>query len=340
MLATLCERLARGEVADAAAVRAAFAEVLDGKSEPSLIAAALTGLARRGESAAQVAALATLLRARAERLTVRGPCMDTAGLGGDHASTFNISTAAACVVAAAGVPVVKTADREVSSRCGSISLLMAAGLNLEAPLDAVQAGLAATGLAFAPVRRFHPRLAPALAVAETLRAHTLLRSALPLASPAGASCALVGVPERKLLRPLAEAAGLVGLSRAWIVHGADGIDELSVCDVSEVAEWHQGQVHTFTLVPEDVGLMRSFPEGLHGGTPMENAGILRELLSGARHGPLADVVALNAGAALVVAGAARDLAAAVSRAQQLMGQGAPWHLFARLSRLLAGATDR
>ncbi len=337
MLTALLRKLVRGEGVDRAAVHTALAEMLDGHSEPATLGAVLTAFAIRGESAEHIAALATLLRARAERLNPTGVCIDTAGLGGDGASTFNISTAAACVVAAAGVGVVKTVDREVSSRCGAVALLHAAGLSLDAPLSRVQAGLSELSLAFAPVRRFHSSLAPILDVADSLRLRTLARLAVPLASPAGASCALVGVPDRNLLQRLAEAAGLLGLTRAWIVHGADGLDELTVCGVSEVAEWREGRVHTFTLVPEEVGLVRSFPEGLHGGTPRENAGMLREILSGARQGPLADVVALNAGAALLVAGAAPDLRAGVSRARSLMADGTPWRLFEELGRLLAGS---
>jgi anthranilate phosphoribosyltransferase len=315
--------------------------VMAGEATPAQIAALIVALRMKGETVDEITGAALAMREAAVTVDVdpdSRALVDTAGTGGDGAGTINISTAAALVAAAAGVRVAKHGNRSVSSKSGSADVLEALGVTLIDDPQRQARILERVGFAFLFAPFQHPAMKHAVGPRRELGIRTLFNVLGPLTNPAGAKVQLLGVFDRDLVRPMAETLARLGSSRAWVVHGADGLDELTVCDVSYVAELSGGEVREMTIAPEDVGLQRSYGEGLHGGTPAENATIMRELLGGERQGPLHDVVALNAGAAFYVAGATDDLEAGVGRAQEIMAGGEALRTLDRLVEA-AGASD-
>jgi anthranilate phosphoribosyltransferase len=292
-------RLSEREAGDAMAL------VMDGQATPAQIGALLASLALRGESEDEIVGFAATMRARAVPLRARG-ALDTCGTGGDGAGTFNISTIASLVVAACGVPVAKHGNRSAGGRCGSADVLEALGVRLEPPVATVQRSLDEAGWAFLFAPGFHASTRHAVGPRKELGLRTAFNLLGPLTNPALPEAQVVGVPRPELTEMMARCLARLGVRRAWVVHGS-GLDELTLAGPTTVAALEDGRVEMRTVVPEQAGLPCCDPRALQGGGAEENAGIARAVLGGGARGPRRDVVLLNAAAALVVAGRARDL---------------------------------
>ena len=310
---------------------AAFAQIVDGGCGDAEIAAFLTAMAARGETVAEVAAAARVLRARALTIAAPADAIDVCGTGGDGKHSLNISTAVAIVVAACGVRVAKHGNRAASSRSGAADVLAALGVDTGMAADRVEACLAELGIAFLFAARHHSAMARVAPVRRALGIKTIFNLLGPLANPAGVRRQLVGVYDARWVRPLAEVLRELGAERAMVVHGLDGIDELTVTGPSRAALLADGRIVEFELAPEDAGLERYPPEALAGGEPPENAAALTALLGGAL-GAYRDVVLLNAAAALQVAGRAADLGHGAALAAAAIDSGAARALLQRWSQ--------
>src|SRR3954464_2237001 len=314
MFAALIEKLQRHQDLSRDEAAQAMDAIMDGRAQPTHIAALLIGLSMKGERPAEIVGLAQTMRGRATRLSrTHAPVFDTCGTGGDRAHTFNVSTVAALVLAACGVTVAKRGDRAVRRQCGSADLFEALGVRVSAEPDTVERCLDEVGIAFFFAPTFHPSMRHAAPTRKDLGVRTAFNLLGPLTNPAGASRQLVGVPRPELTELVARSLALLGSERAWVVHGADGLDEISTTGYTKVSECRGGAVNTFYVHPVDFGLAKATPLDLRGGEAAENAAIARRILSGVR-GPGRDIVLLNAGAALLVAGAAASLAEGISRA--------------------------
>jgi anthranilate phosphoribosyltransferase len=333
-------RLAQGDKLSETEAEAAFGLIMEGEATPAQMAALLMGMRVRGETVAEMTGAARAMRAR--MLTVEAPAnaIDTCGTGGDASGTWNISTAAALVIAACGVPVAKHGNRAASSRSGSADVLAALGVALDAPIERVELALESAGIAFLLAPRHHSAMRHVAGVRVEMGTRTLFNLLGPLCNPARVKRQVVGVPAAQWLVPMAEALGRLGGERAWMVHGADGLDELSTTGATHVAELRVGRVRSFTVQPEDAGLKRANPALLKGGEPDENAAALRAVLAGETGGPIGayrDIVALNAAAGLVVAERAPDLKQAVELAFAAIDSGAAARTLDRLVAITRGA---
>jgi len=302
--------------------RVTMEQVLAGEATPSQIAGLAIALRMKGETPEEIAGFAEAMRARVPPLhTKRSPLLDTCGTGGDNAGTFNISTTVAIVVASCGVAVAKHGNRAVSSRTGSADVLESLGVGIDlAPNDAARS-LDALGITFLFAPNYHGALRHAVGPRRELGVRTVFNVLGPLTNPAGATRQLLGVYSDALVRPIAEVLGSLGSERAMVVHGCDGMDELTVFDQNHVAELENGAIRQYDLDPAAFGLAHTDRAGVAGGTAAENAARIRAILGGEK-GAGRDIVVLNAAAALVVAGAAPDMAAGVSRAQGAIDSGA------------------
>jgi len=323
MFAPLLEKLRRHEDLSAVEAGLAMGAIMDGEAQPSQIAGLLMALALKGERPAEMVGFARAMRQRAVPLPrAVAPVFDTCGTGGDGASTFNVSTAAAIVVAGAGagVKVAKHGNRAVSSRCGSADVFQALEIDLDAPPERVVDALDHVGLAFFFAPSWHPSMRHAGPTRRELGVRTAFNLLGPLTNPAGARRQLVGVSRPEHTELIARALGALGAERAWVVHGAGGLDELSTLGHTKVSELRHGMVNTFWVHPSDVGLATATPDDLAGGSAEENAAMIRELLEGGA-GPRRDVVLFNAGAALLVAGVAESLADGIRVAAETVESG-------------------
>lgn len=311
-----------GREVPGALLEGAFGEIMDGKASPVLIAALLIALRTKGETVEEIVAAAKALRARADRYPLDLPrLVDTCGTGGDGANTFNVSTTVAFVVAGAGVPVAKHGNRAASSRSGSIDVLEALGVEIDLSTEQSAKLLRKVGIAPFFARRAHPAMRFVAPVRQELGMRTIMNCLGPLLNPTGAKHQLCGVFDRDLVRPLAEAFGKLGAHCALVVHGAGGLDEISLSGPTRAALCSEGQVREFTIDPQPLGFETAPIEALQGGDATENARILRSVLEGER-GPRRDIVLLNAGAALWVAGAAESHEAGIGEARQSIDSGA------------------
>jgi anthranilate phosphoribosyltransferase len=317
----LLARVASGESLAVAEARDAFEIMMSGDATPAQAGGFLMGLRVRGETVDELVAGAQVLRERMVKVHAPAHALDTCGTGGDASGTFNVSTAAAIVVAACGVPVAKHGNRALSSRAGSADVLTALGVNIDADLPLVERAIRGVGIGFMMAPRHHGAMRHVAGARVELGTRTIFNLLGPLANPAGARRQLMGVFARQWVEPLAHVLGHLGAERAWVVHGADGLDELSTTGASHVAELRDGTVRTFEVRPEQAGGARAPRGELRGGDPTTNADALRALLDGVR-GPYRDIVALNSAAALIVAGAVEDLEAGVARALEAIDSGA------------------
>jgi anthranilate phosphoribosyltransferase len=276
----------------------------------------------KGERPAEIVGLAKTMRAHAVKLSrTYDDVFDTCGTGGDRSGTFNISSAAALVAAAAGLRIAKHGNRSVSSMCGSADVYQTLGVDVTAPASVVEHSLENVGIAFFFAPTFHPSMRHAAPVRRELGVRTAFNLLGPLTNPAGTRFQLVGVPHSELTELMARALLLLGAERAWVVHGADGIDEMSITGHTKVSECRHGSVATFYVHPSDFGLAKAELNDLKGGDAATNATIVREILSGAR-GPRRDVVLLNAGASLFIAGKASSVKDGIARAAEAIDSGA------------------
>jgi anthranilate phosphoribosyltransferase len=301
---------------------AAFMEhVMTGQVPDAQLAGFLVALVMKGERPAEIVGLARTMRRHAVPLErTHAHVFDTCGTGGDRSGTFNISSCVALVVAAAGVSVAKHGNRSVSSRSGSADVFEALGVNATCPPRAAERSLDEAGIGFFFAPTFHPSMKHAAAARRALGIRTAFNLLGPLTNPAGASRQLVGVPRPEFTELLARSLLLLGSERAWVVHGADGIDEISTTGYTKVSECRDGAVNTFYLHPADVGLPKALPEALKGGDAAENARIIERVLAGGTGAPR-DIVVLNAGAALFIAGAAGSIQDGMARAVTAIDSG-------------------
>ena len=302
MFTQLLEKVVRHEDLTEDEAAAAMREVMEGRANATALGALLTALVMKGERPSEIVGFARTMREHAVKLSAPvNDVFDTCGTGGDRSGTFNISTTAAIVIAACGVPVAKHGNRSVSSQCGSADVFEALGVNVAASPATVERALRETGIAFFFARTFHPAMKHAAQVRTDLGVRTAFNLLGPLTNPAGATRQLVGVPRPELTELLARSLMMLGSTRAWVVHGADGIDEISTTGYTKVSECRAGSVNTFYVHPSDFDIAKGDPAALKGGNAAENAAIVRDVLAGTR-GPRRDVVLLNAGVGLFVAG--------------------------------------
>ena len=312
-----------------------MAAVLDGEVTPAQLGGMLVGMHARGETPGELAGFVRAMRSRAHTVEAPEGTIDTCGTGGDVRGTFNISTASALVVAAAGVPVAKAGNRAVSSQAGSSDVMRALGLTVEQTAEAAEASLARDGFAYLHAPSFHPGMRHAGPVRVELGVKTAFNMIGPLANPARPRRQLVGVPDPAAAESVAAAHHELGSERAFVVHG-ERLDELPLDGSGVIHDVSPGGVERRTVVATDVGLAAADTEAIGGGTGEENAALIVRILEGAERGPDRDVVALNAGAALFMAGRADDLRDGVELAVTTIESGAAHE---QLERLRASAAE-
>lgn len=307
-------------------------EIMAGQATPAQIAAYLMGLRQKGETVDEIAGSARAMRARATRIRVGSPVVvDTCGTGGDGAHTFNISTTAAFVAAGAGLTVAKHGNRSISSKSGSADVLRALGVNLDLSPERVADCVNEVGIGFLFAPLYHGAMKHCAGPRQEMGIRTLLNVLGPLTNPAGATHQVLGVYDAKLTEVLAKVLLQLGSQHCLVLHGMDGLDELTLCDRTKVSEGKGGVVSNYFITPEELGLARVPRKELTGGTPEENARITRDILHGQK-GPKRDVVVLNAAAAIVAGEQAKTLKDGIRVAQQAIDSGAAAE---KLDRLVA-----
>lgn len=320
-LAAALECAAAGREVPGALVEAAFAEIVGGEASPVAVAGFLVALRTKGETVGEIVAAARALRAVAEMAPLPDPrAIDTCGTGGDGADTFNISTAAAFVVGGAGVPVAKHGNRAASSRAGSFDVLEALGVRADLPVETAARIAREVGIGFFFARRAHPAMRHLAPIRSELGIRTLMNCLGPLLNPVGVRRQVVGVYAAELVEPLAHALAELGAERALVVHGDDGLDELTTTTTSRTALWDGREVTPGSVDPGSLGIPAAAASELAGGDAEDNAAIVRDVLAG-KKGPARDIVALNAAAALWVADAATDLAEGLELAAETLDSG-------------------
>ncbi|HYG83011.1 MAG TPA: anthranilate phosphoribosyltransferase [Pyrinomonadaceae bacterium] len=322
-LRALLLRLMRGEDLRREEATALLDALLDGEATDAQIAAALVALAVKGETVEELAGMAQAMRSRATRINCRHErFVDTAGTGSSRAKTFNVSTAAAFVIAGAGLAVAKHGSRAATSRSGSADVLTALGVNVSAGPSVSENCLNELGICFMFAPLYHGATKRVAGVRRELGVHTTFNLLGPLTNPAGARRQLIGVWHRALAEPVAEALVRLGTERAWVVHGSDGLDEVTLAGATFVAEAHGGRVKTFETKPEAFGFERAELAHLRGGDADANARIIRAVLDGTRRDAARALVVANAAAALLVGGSAEDLRSAAGLAEESIDSGA------------------
>jgi anthranilate phosphoribosyltransferase len=314
-------RVAAGETLSQDDAYAVFGAMMDGDVTPAQIGAFLMALRIHGETVDEITGGARVMREKALRVHAPLGAIDTCGTGGDGSGSYNISTAVALVVAALGVPVAKHGNRALSSKSGSAEVLAQLGVNIDAPLPVLEQCLNTAHIAFLMAPKHHTAMRHVGPVRVELGIRTIFNLLGPLSNPAGAKFQLLGVFDGKWVVPMAEVLRNLGSERVWVVHGEDGLDEITTTAPTRVAELRDGQVREFTVTPEDAGLPRASAADLKGGDPAHNAAALRALLQG-ETGAYRDIVLLNSAAALVVAGKAEDLRGGVALAAGALDSGA------------------
>jgi anthranilate phosphoribosyltransferase len=313
-------KLIRGEDLSAEEAATAMSAILEGMATPAQIAGFVVALRVKGETASELAALVRTMLAFAERVEVDGPLVDTCGTGGDRSGTINVSTIAAFVVAGAGARVAKHGNRGVSSPCGSADLLEELGVVFDLGPAGVARCIDEAGIGFCFAPRFHPAMRHAGPTRRELGVPTVFNFLGPLANPAGARRQVVGVGDPAIAELMVGALAQLGSERAFVFYGHDGLDELTTTTTSAVWELQAGEVRTYVVDPEELGIPRSLPGDLAGAGPERNAEITRDLLAG-KTGPARDIVVLNAAAALVAAGVADGLADGIDAASNSLESG-------------------
>jgi anthranilate phosphoribosyltransferase len=315
-------KIAAHETLTEAEAHAAMSHIMDGEATPAQIAALITGLAIRGETVEEITGFARAIREHAVTIAPRADhLVDIVGTGGDRLNTFNISTTSAFVIAGAGGHVAKHGNRAASSKSGAADVLEALGVNLEAGPEVVQACIEEVGFGFLFAPRFHPAFKYAMPPRREIGIRTVFNILGPLTNPAGTRRYLQGVPSPAHTEVMGRVLAQLGADRAFVVHGMDGMDEISLCAPTQVTEVQDGTVRTFTITPEQFGFRRAALEDLRGGTAQDNAAMAVAILEGKERGPRRDIVVLNAGTALVAAGIAPTIEEGIARAVQSIDSG-------------------
>ncbi len=326
-------KVAAGDTLSRDELRDAFDIIMSGDASPAQIAAFLTGLRLRGETVDEIAGAVATMRAKMTPVEAPANAIDVVGTGGDASGSYNISTTAAFVVAGAGIPVAKHGNRALSSKSGAADTLAALGVNIDLTPDQIAQCIREAGIGFMFAPAHHAAMKHVGPVRAELGFRTIFNLIGPLSNPASVKRYLLGVYSPDWVEPLANVLASLGAERAWVVHGAGGLDEISPAGETIVASLEDGKVTVFTVSPQDAGLSSSPAEAIKGGDAADNAEALRQVLDGAP-GAYRDTVLLNAGAALVVAGLAKDLAEGVERAADVIDSGKARQ---RLDKLVAAS---
>jgi anthranilate phosphoribosyltransferase len=330
-------RLMRGEHLAISEAEEFFEALTQEDANFEQIAAALTALAMKGETFEELAGMASVMRKQAARISAgHKDLIDTTGTGSSVAKTFNVSTAAALVVAGAGLPVAKHGSRGVSSNTGSADLLQALGVKVSCEPSVAQKCFTGIGLCFMFAPKFHPHLQRIATVRRSLGIRTTLNLLGPLANPAGATKQIVGVWHPSLIEPMAQALSLLGTEHSWVVHGADGLDELTIAGESYVAEVIGNKVRKFAVAPETFRLREGRTDHLHVRTPEESAHIVREVFASRRKDEARTLIVINAAAAIYIGGIARDFVHAARLAEQSIDSGQAQNKLERLAHATNG----
>jgi anthranilate phosphoribosyltransferase len=319
-LKTLLGLAASGKALTEKQAEEAFDIMMSGNATPAQMGGFLMALRVRGETVEEITGAARAMRGKAVRIEAPDGAMDVVGTGGDGAGTFNVSTTTAFVVAGAGVPVAKHGNRAISSRSGAADVLTALGVNIDCDFALIARAVREAGVGFMMAPRHHGAMRHVGGTRVELGTRTVFNILGPLTNPAFVKRQLVGTFARQWVEPMARTLGNLGSERAWVVHGSDGLDELTLTGPSYVAELKDGAVNTFEVAPEDAGLKRAAAEDLKGADGPANAIRIRALLTGER-GPLRDIVLYNAAAALMVAGRAAHLKQGVALAAESIDKG-------------------
>ncbi|MCF3629178.1 anthranilate phosphoribosyltransferase [Thalassospiraceae bacterium LMO-SO8] len=315
----------------------AFTVIMSGEATSAQIAGLLMALRVRGETVDEITGAVRAMRAKMLPVTAPAGAIDVVGTGGDGSGTYNVSTGAALVVAGCGVPVAKHGNRALSSKSGAADVLTTLGVNLDADLPLVERAIAEAGIGFLMAPRHHTAMKHVMPARVEMGIRTIFNILGPLSNPAGVKRQFTGVFARQWVEPLAQVLKNLGSEACWVVHGEDGLDELTTTGPSFVAQLKDGAVTTFTVTPADAGLPTARPEDLKGGSPAVNAQAIRDLVAGQK-GPYRDIVLFNAAAALVVAGKVDDLASGVAKAAQAIDGGAAAQALDRLVAITNGGT--
>jgi anthranilate phosphoribosyltransferase len=337
VLTDLLRKLTRQADLTADEAAAAMELVMTGQATPAQLAALLVGLSMKGERPEEIVGLAKTMRAHSVKLSRPYPdAFDTCGTGGDGIGTINVSSAAAIVMAACGVTIAKHGNRAASSRCGSADVLEALGVTVSVSPGVAERSLNEVGLAFLFAPAFHPSMKHAAPTRRELGLRTAFNLLGPLTNPVEPRRQIVGVPRPELTELLARALLILGSERAWVVHGADGLDEISTSGYTKVSEAHAGVVRTFHVHPSDFGIRKSPLSAIAGGDAAVNASMIVRLLDG-EDGPVADIVALNAAAGLFVSGRAQSVRQGVAEARTAIESGRAREVLHRLIAVTAHA---
>ncbi len=328
-------KVAAGQTLSEEEAAQAFGVMMDGRATQAQIGALLMGLRVRGESVDEIVGAARVMREKSLRIDAPPGCVDTCGTGGDAKGSYNISTCVALVLAGAGVPVAKHGNRSISSRSGSADVLRELGVKIDAEPEVIMRCLEGANICFMFAPAHHAAMRHVAPARQELGARTIFNILGPLANPAGATRQVLGVFSTEWLEKMAEVLGRLGTEHAWIVHGSDGLDELTTTGPSEVAELVGGAVRRYRITPADAGLETCGPDDLRGGDTEENARAIQTVLNGAK-GPFRDVVILNAAAAFIVSGLARSLTEGADRARAAIDGGGARESLARLVTLSNG----
>ena len=318
--------------------RELFTKIMEGALTDVQIAGVLVALRAKGETTDEVAGAATVMREKARKVPlkeeVRKRLVDTCGTGGDLKGTFNISTTTALVVASCGVPVAKHGNRSITSRCGSADILESFGVKIDLEPEQVAKCIEELNFGFMFAPKFHPAMASVVRPRKELGIRTVFNVLGPLTNPAGAERQLMGVYSESLTEKLAEVLAKLGSKRAFVVHGKDGIDEITITGPTKITELNNGEIKSYIVVPEDFGLERApLSEILAGETLEENREIVRKVLTGEEKGARRSVVALNAAFALLAAGAVNGVEEGIEKAVAAMEEGKPYELLCKLVKL-------
>jgi anthranilate phosphoribosyltransferase len=322
MIASLTAKLVAGERLNPDELERAAEQIFAGGGSEIQVASFLTALAARGETIEELTAFATVMRRRSLVFKREpGIVLDTCGTGGDHSGTFNISTAAAFVAAAAGVRVAKHGNRSMTSKCGSADVLHELGIQTDCEPAVMERSLDEIGICFLFAQKYHQSMRNVAVVRRELGFRTIFNLLGPLANPASATHQLIGVFRKELVETHAEVLRRLGIARAMVVHGEDGLDEITICGKTHIAELVDGKIVQMTITPGLYGIAASPKNSLQGGDAAENARITMEILQG-NPGPKSDVVILNAGAAIYIAEQAANMEEGIARAREILASGA------------------
>lgn len=335
-LAQCLQAFSQGTRPDASAIEGAFDQLMEGDAPDAAIGGFLMGLAAIGETPADIAAGARVLRSRMNAIDAPDGAIDTCGTGGDGKGAYNISTAAAIVAAGAGVTVAKHGNRAASSKSGSSDVLSELGVALDCPREAVETSLREAGVGFLYAPAHHSAVRHVASARKGLGVRTVFNLLGPLANPARVKRQLLGVFHQRWLEPMAQALHDLGCERAIVMCGQDGMDEITTTAPTDIVELRNGELNTYTVDPSDYGIARATEEDLRGGHPAYNAAAILRLLDG-EEGPFRDIVLMNAGAAILLADKVEDLQAGIESARKAIDEGKARSALRQMVEITAGA---